>query len=166
MESVLILNANFEPLNVCNMRKAVCLMVMDKAQLVMNGRGEIRTIDRSFPRPSVIRLQNMVHRPRPKVKLTRKEIFRRDSYTCQYCGTTTGVLTIDHIIPRHLNGPHSWENVVTACSYCNHKKGGRTLEQSGMALLKVPQEPSASAIYLYNHYLSDNTEWEQFLAGW
>jgi 5-methylcytosine-specific restriction endonuclease McrA len=84
MESVLVLNANFEPLNVCNMHKAVCLMVMDKAQLVMNGRGEIRTIDRSFPRPSVIRLQNMVHRPRPKVKLTRKEIFRRDNYTCQF----------------------------------------------------------------------------------
>ncbi len=166
MESVLVLNANFEPLNVCNMRKAVCLMVMDKAQLVMNGRGEIHTIDRIFPRPSVIRLQSMIHRPRPKVKLTRREIFRRDGYTCQYCGTTSGVLTIDHVIPRHLDGPHCWDNVVTACSYCNHKKGGRTLEQSGMALLKLPEEPPASAIYIYHHYLSDNTEWVEFLTGW
>ena len=105
MESVLVLNANFEPLNVCNMRKAVCLMVMDKAQLVMNGRGVIHTIDRTFPRPSVIRLQSMIHRPRPRVKLTRKEVFRRDNFTCQYCGTTSGVLTIDHVLPRHLQRP-------------------------------------------------------------
>ena len=166
MESVLVLNANYEPLNVCNMRKAVCLMVMDKAQLVMNGRGEIHTVDRSFPRPSVIRLENMIHRPRPRVKLTRKEIFRRDNYTCQYCGSTTRTLTIDHVIPRHLDGPHSWENVVTACSHCNHEKGGRTLEQSGMLLHKIPVEPGASAIYLYNHYLKENREWEQFLQGW
>ena len=148
------------------MHKAVCLMVMDKAQLVMNGRGEIRTVDRSFPRPSVIRLENMVHRPHPRVKLTRKEIFRRDNYTCQYCGSTTRTLTIDHVLPRHLDGPHSWENVVTACSICNHEKGGRTLEQSGMVLRKKPVEPSASALYLYNHYLSENEEWEQFLQGW
>ena len=166
MESVLVLNANYEPLNVCNMHKAVCLMVMDKAQLVMNGRGVIRTVDRSFPRPSVIRLEYMIHRPRPKVKMTRKEIFRRDNYTCQYCGSTTRTLTIDHIQPRHLNGPHTWENVVTACSACNHEKGGRTLEQSGMILHKVPVEPTASALYLYNHYLSDNEEWGQFLQGW
>jgi len=166
MESVLVLNANYEPLNICNMHKAVCLMVMDKAQLVMNGRGEIRTVDRSFPRPSVIRLEYMIHRPRPKVKMTRKEIFRRDNYTCQYCGSSTRTLTIDHVVPRHLNGPHTWENVVTACSACNHEKGGRTLEQSGMVLHKKPVEPSASALYLYNHYLSENEEWVQFLQGW
>lgn len=166
MESVLVLNANYEPLNVCNIRKAVCLMVMDKAQLVMNGRGEIHTVDRSFPRPSVIRLETMVHRPRPRVKLTRKEIFRRDNYTCQYCGSTTRTLTIDHVQPRHLNGPHTWENVVTACACCNHEKGGRTLEQSGMILHKIPSEPPASALYIYHHYLSANEEWEQFLQGW
>jgi 5-methylcytosine-specific restriction endonuclease McrA len=166
MESVLVLNANYEPLNICNMHKAVCLMVMDKAQLVMNGRGEIRTVDRSYPRPSVIRLETMVHRPHPRVKLTRKEIFRRDNYTCQYCGSTTRTLTIDHVLPRHLDGPHNWENVVTACSICNHEKGGRTLEQSGMVLRKKPVEPSASALYLYNHYLPENQEWEQFLQGW
>ena len=166
MEPVLVLNANFEPLNVCNMHKAICLMVMEKASLVMNGRGEIRTIDRSFPRPSIIRLQKMVHRPRPRVKLTRKEIFRRDHFTCQYCGSSARVLTIDHIQPRHLSGPHVWGNVVTACNYCNHKKGGRTLEQSGMRLLSVPNPPPSSALYIYNHYLSENTDWEQFLQGW
>jgi len=166
MESVLVLNANFEPLNICNIRRAVCLMVVDKAALVMNGRGEIHTINRTFPRPSIIRLQNMIHRPHPKVKLTRKEIFRRDNYSCQYCGSSSRDLTIDHVEPRHLNGKHEWENVVTACAYCNHKKGGRTLEQARMVLLKIPEEPPSSAFYLYNHYLSVNAEWEPFLVGW
>ena len=166
MESVLVLNANFEPLNICNIRRAVCLMVVDKAALVMNGRGEIHTINRTFPRPSIIRLQHMIHRPHPKVKLTRKEIFRRDNYSCQYCGSSSRDMTIDHVEPRHLNGKHEWENVVTACAYCNHKKGGRTLEQARMVLLKIPEEPPSSAFYLYNHYLSVNAEWEPFLVGW
>lgn len=166
MEPVLVLNANYEPLNVCNMRRALCLMVLDKADLVENGRGEVHTISQTFPRPSIIRLLRMVHRPRPRVKLTRREIFRRDNYQCQYCGSFSKNLTIDHIVPKHLGGEHNWANVVTACSYCNHKKGGRTLKQSGMRLRKPTKEPPASAIYLYNHYLGENREWEPFLQGW
>jgi len=166
MEIVLVLNANYEPLNVCNMRRAICLMVMDKADLVENGRGEIHTISCSFPKPSIIRLQSMIHRPRSRVKLTRREIFRRDSYSCQYCGSSSRDLTVDHIVPKHLGGEHSWENVVTACSYCNHKKGGRTLDQAGMRLKKQVKEPPASAVYLYNHYLNENSDWEPFLVGW
>lgn len=166
MEIVLVLNANFEPLNVCNIRRAICLMVMDKANLVENGRGEIHTINCSFPKPSIIRLQRMIHRPRSSVKLTRREIFRRDSFTCQYCGSSSRDLTVDHIVPKHMGGEHSWENVVTACTYCNHKKGGRTLRQAGMHLKKLAKEPPASAMYLYNHYLNENSEWEPFLVGW
>ena len=105
---VLVLNANFEPIHVCNMRRAINLILADKAILVLNGRGEIHTVRRNFPRPSVIRLMNMIHRPRPQIKLTRREIFRRDAYTCQYCGKKTVDLTIDHVIPRHMGGPHSW----------------------------------------------------------
>ncbi|MGD0709502.1 MAG: HNH endonuclease, partial [Anaerolineaceae bacterium] len=102
METVLVLNANFEPINVCNMHRAIGMMLADKASLVLNGRGEIRTASQSFPRPSIIRLEKMVHRPRPAVRLTRREIFRRDNFTCQYCGKHTGSLTIDHIVPRHM----------------------------------------------------------------
>ena len=141
-------------------------MVMDKAALIENGRGVISTVSRTFPKPSIIRLQNMVHRPRPRVKLTRREIFRRDNYTCQYCGSSARDLTIDHVIPKHRGGDHIWTNVVSSCSYCNHKKGGRTLRQSGMRLKKPIKEPPASAMYLYNHYLNDNREWEPFLIGW
>lgn len=163
---VLVLNANFEPVNVCDMRRAIGLILAEKASLVLNGRGEIKTINHSFPRPSVIRLQNMVHRPRPQLKLTRREVFRRDNYTCQYCGKKTSDLTIDHVIPRHLGGVHTWTNVVAACAACNHHKGGRLLAEANMHLLRAPVEPPASARYIYGRHLNENAEWEAFLAGW
>jgi 5-methylcytosine-specific restriction endonuclease McrA len=165
-EPVLVLNANFEPINVCDLHRALGLILADKAMLVLNGRGEIHTSSRSYPRPSVIRLNLMVHRPRPVLKLTRREVFRRDSYICQYCGKHTLDLTIDHVIPRHLGGPHSWTNVVAACAQCNHRKGGRTLEESGMNLYRRPIEPPASPMYIFGRHLPDNSEWEQFLSGW
>lgn len=165
-EPVLVLNANFEPVNVCDMRRAIGLIMAEKASLVMNGRGMIKTIGQSFPRPSVIRLKNMITRPRPRVKLTRREVFRRDNYTCQYCGRRTNDLTIDHIIPRHLGGKHDWINVVAACPACNHRKGGRLLEEANMHPLHSASEPPTSAQYIFGRHLSENTEWESFLAGW
>lgn len=165
-EPVLVLNANFEPLNVCSIRRAIGLMITGKASLVLNGRGEIRTISQIFPRPSIIRLDKMVRRPRPKVRLTKREVLRRDEYTCQYCGIHTPYLTIDHIIPRRLGGVHSWENLVAACPTCNHRKGGRTPEQVSMHLLQIPLEPPASAEYLFGRHLSDNQDWLPFIKGW
>ena len=163
---VLVLNANFEPINVCDMRRAVGLILSDKADLVVNGRGEIHTINASFPRPSVIRLQKMINRPHQQLKLTRREVFRRDNHTCQYCGKRTNDLTIDHVVPRHLGGQHIWTNVVAACSACNHRKGGRLVEESNMRLLRMPAEPPSSAHYFFGFHLSDNAEWEIFLQGW
>lgn len=166
LEAVLVLNANFEPIHVCNMKRAVGLLLTEKADLVVNGRGEIHTASRTFPRPSIIRLQHMVHKPRAKVKLTRREVFRRDQFTCQYCGKHTLDLTIDHVVPKHLGGEHSWTNVVAACAACNHHKGGRTLLDAKMRLMHQPQEPPGSAYYLFNRHLTENAEWESFLAGW
>ena len=166
MEPVLVLNANFEPLNTCDIRRAIGLIILSKASLVENGRGVIQTVDCEYPRPSIIRLEKMVRRPRPQVKLTRREVFRRDQFTCQYCGRENHHLTIDHILPRHLGGNQSWENIVTACAACNHKKGGRTLQESGMQLRKQPISPPDSAIYLYQNFLSENKEWRKFLEGW
>lgn len=166
METVLVLNANFEPINVCNMHRALGLMLTEKATLVLDGRGTVRTSSTTFPRPSVIRLHKMIRRPRPTVRLTRREILRRDGYTCQYCGRQMPDLTIDHVIPRHMDGPHVWRNVVAACPACNHRKGGRKIEEAGMRLLHVPVEPPASAGYIFAHYLQENQEWGQFLNGW
>ena len=114
-EPVLVLNANFEPINVCSTRRAIGLILSGKADMVVNGRGHIHTVAQLLPRPSVIRLEMQVHRPRPHVKLTRREVFRRDNYTCQYCGRRDGGLTVDHVVPRHLGGAHTWTNVVAAC---------------------------------------------------
>lgn len=163
---VLVLNANFEPINVCNTRRAIGLILSGKAALVANGRGYIRTVSRNFPRPSVIRLEHMVSRARPKVKLTRKEVFRRDSFTCQYCGRHVTDLTIDHVFPRHLGGSHIWTNVVTACASCNHRKGARRLDEVHMSLLHPPKEPPASAYYIFGRHLSDNHEWEPWIKDW
>jgi 5-methylcytosine-specific restriction endonuclease McrA len=163
---VLVLNANFEPINVCDTRRAIGLILAEKASLVVNGRGEIQTVSRSFPRPSVIRLQKMISRPRPQLKLTRREVFRRDNYTCQYCGKRTSDLTIDHVVPRHMGGRHLWSNVVAACPACNHRKGGRLLEEAGMRLLRQPVEPPTSARYIFGRHLTENAEWETFLSGW
>ena len=163
---VLVLNANFEPINICNTRRAVGLILSGKAAMVMNGRGYIRTVSQSIPRPSVIRLEQMIHRPRPRLKLSRREIFRRDHHTCQYCGRHSSDLTLDHVLPKHLGGEHVWTNVVAACPACNHRKGGRRLEEVHMAPLQAPKEPPASAAYLFGHHLDANQEWEQFIHGW
>jgi 5-methylcytosine-specific restriction endonuclease McrA len=163
---VLVLNANFEPLNVCSLRRALGLMVGGKAELVLDGRGFVRTVRAFYPRPSIIRLGYMIRRPRPHVKLNKREIFRRDGHTCQYCGATVGHMTIDHVVPRRCGGEHTWANLVTACAACNTKKGGRRLEEAHMQLLRPPREPHASAFYLFGSYLNQNQEWVAFLEGW
>ena len=166
LEPVLVLNANFEPINICSTRRAMGLLLTGKAGMVVNGRGYIRTIKELSPRPSVIRLESQVHRPRPHVKLTRREVFRRDNYTCQYCGKHDGGLTVDHVLPRHLGGQHIWTNVVAACPSCNHRKGGRKLEESRMVLLHKPKEPPTNAFYIFGRHLTDNGEWEPYISGW
>jgi 5-methylcytosine-specific restriction endonuclease McrA len=165
-EPVLVLNANYEPLNICTTKRAVGLMMTGKAELLLNGRGAIRTASSSFPRPSIVRLSYMVHRPRPRVKLTKREIFRRDSYTCQYCGKKTTKLTIDHVMPRHRGGEHTWTNLVAACPACNRRKGGRTPREANMALRTPPGEPSASAEYLFGYLLDSYSEWTDYIQGW
>lgn len=163
---VLVLNANFEPLNVCSTRRALGLIISGKAEMLLNGRGSIQTVRSSYPRPSIIRLEYMIKRPRPRVRLSKREIFRRDHYTCQYCGTKGGRLTLDHIVPRHMGGEHSWENLVTACASCNLKKGGRSLAQAHMHLMKRPLEPRPTAHYLFGSHLGQNESWEPYLEGW
>jgi len=164
--AVLVLNANFEPLNVCDTRRAIGLILNGKAAMVTDGRGYIRTARASYPRPSVIKLEHMVRRPRPRVKLSKREVFRRDNYTCQYCGRQAGHLTIDHVIPRHRGGQHLWDNLVAACPACNRRKGGRTAAEANMHLRHRPSEPAPTAHYLFGRHLADNAEWQSYIEGW
>lgn len=165
-EPVLVLNGNYAPINICSTKRAMGLILVGKANLILDGRGVVRTVNQSFPKPSIIRLHRMVKRPRPKVKLTKKEIFRRDGHRCQYCGSRTLPLTVDHVLPQHMGGRSTWENLVTACARCNHRKGGQTLKQSGLTLRKAPAKPPGTATYLFRKYLNQYQDWKPFVEGW
>lgn len=160
---VLLLNQNYEPLNVCHARRALVLLIAGKAELLVNGRGRIRTASEVFDLPSVIRLMYHVRRPLPARRLTRREAFLRDGNRCQYCGVEAKTLTLDHVLPRVRGGKHTWDNVVAACSQCNHRKAYRTPAEAGMRLLKEPRPPVATVYSPFLHYLSARTEWRPFL---
>ena len=163
--AVLVLNQNYEPLNVCNARRAFILVDRGKAEILEHTEGVLRSAFQTFL-PSVIRLIYMIRRPRPQMRLTRREVFVRDRYTCQYCGKQTRDLTIDHVRPRHQGGHHSWENLVSACRSCNHRKAGRTPAEAHMRLLKEPRRPPASSFYVFHHYLENQHDWRKFIPGW
>ena len=162
---VLVLNQTYEPLNVCRVRRAVVLIYEKKAEMLENGSGFIHSVDREFPVPSVIRLSAMIRRPHRSIrKMTRMEIFKRDQYTCQYCGKITRNLTLDHVIPRYRDGQHTWENVVSACVPCNRRKAGRTPKEAGMKLIRRPSEPRVTGLfYIPAHYTNIRSEWQKYL---
>ena len=139
---VLVLNASDEPLNVCTVRRAVVLILKEKAELVERGERRLRSESCTFPRPVVIRLVTYVRIPRDSARrrITRRAVFARDSWTCQYCGTTSH-LTVDHVIPRSRGGPSSWDNIVTSCAPCNRRKGARTPVETGMHPRMKPRAP-------------------------
>jgi 5-methylcytosine-specific restriction endonuclease McrA len=163
---VLVINGNYEPLNVCSTKRAMGLILAGKATVVENGRGVIRTVSQVYERPSVVRLGYVVRRPRPRVRLSKREVLRRDGHRCQYCGREGGDLTVDHVVPRHRGGEHSWENLVAACPQCNRRKGGRTLQEARMTLEREPFEPRPTARYIFGSYLSRNGEWVKYIDGW
>lgn len=160
---VLVLNQNYEPLNVARVRRAVVLIMRGKAEMLENGTGWIHTSTSSIPSPSVIRLVYLVKRPRQQKKLSRYEVFQRDRYTCQYCGTETRDLTLDHVFPRHRGGRHVWENVVSACRRCNSRKAGHTPYEAGMKLIREPYAPHVSGYYVPYEYIKGHEGWRKFL---
>ena len=165
-QRALVLNQNYEPLNVCAVRRAFVLVYHGKAEVLQAADEAIHGISQDYPLPSVIRLHQPVSRPRPRVRLTRKEIFARDQQRCQYCGIEGVELTLDHVVPRYRGGPHEWENLVAACRACNHRKGGRTPAEARMRLLRKPSRPTATPAALFGHYLGSHREWLPFLLGW
>lgn len=165
-EPVLLLNVNFEPLHVCNTKRALALVLAGKAEILVNGRGYLRSSAAEFEIPSVIKLSAMIKRPRPRISLSKREILRRDNYTCQYCGRKSRHLTIDHVVPRHLGGPHSWDNLVAACPSCNRLKGGKLPDEISMRPYHPPIEPAPTAVYRFGSHLEDHQEWAEFIEGW
>ncbi|MCD6288856.1 MAG: HNH endonuclease [Anaerolineae bacterium] len=151
MQSVLVLNATYEPLSVVSLKRAVILLLKEKAEIVEAAEAVLRSERLTLPVPLVIRLVYYVRIPRRlSLPLTRRTVMARDRYTCQYCGAQPGKaeLTLDHVIPRSQGGETSWENVVTACRACNQRKGNRTPAQAGMKLLHKPRRPRYIALAL------------------
>lgn len=152
-KSVLVLNATFEPLSLVSVRRAVILVLREKAELVEATERMLKSTSRSLPEPLVIRLTRYVRLPHRNVPATRTAVMLRDAYTCQYCGQAPGrhELTVDHIVPRSRGGGHGWSNLVTACKLCNHKKGNLLPEEAQMKLRRKPFEPTYVALVLLSN---------------
>ena len=159
---VLVLNTTFLPINICSWRRAVVLLFKGKADGLENGNRSINS--GKYIIPLVIKLKEYVPLPYNGVVFTRKNVFLRDNYTCQYCGRT-GNLTIDHIIPRSKGGEDVWENVVTCCVRCNNKKGDRLPEEEGMKLLGTPYKPPSGLYLQITRQTSVPKSWFSYFFG-
>jgi 5-methylcytosine-specific restriction endonuclease McrA len=138
-----MLNASFEPLCVVSVRRAVVLVLKDKAVIVSRDDAELRSERLRFPVPTVIRLTHFVRVPyRSRVPLSRRAVFARDGQRCQYCSRPAE--NIDHVVPRSRGGEHSWENVVASCRPCNARKENRLLAETDLRLHRRPVAPHAT----------------------
>jgi len=140
MSKALVLNASYEPLCVVSARRALVLVLREKAELLHATDHEFHSERAALPEPSVIRLTYFVKVPfRARAALNRRAVFARDDHRCQYCGKAAE--NIDHVIPRSRGGPHSWENVVAACRPCNTRKEDRLVHETGLTLRRRPVAP-------------------------
>jgi 5-methylcytosine-specific restriction endonuclease McrA len=164
VQQVLVLNSSFEPLNVCSVRRAHVLVIKGKAEVLSQAARPLRSAERSFAWPLVVRLLNYVRVPRvAHRRISRRALFARDGWSCQYCGTT-GRLTLDHVIPRSRGGDSVWENVVASCAPCNLRKGDRLPEEAQMHPRVKPRPPApALFITLAASHIPDG--WQPYLAG-
>ena len=159
---VLLLNQNYEPMQICTARRAFVLLFQGKAEMIEKADGlKIHTVTKAFNLPSVVRLWHYKKIPQKKVMLTRKNIFSRDSNQCQYCGTQDN-LTLDHVVPKAKGGKSTWSNLITACKGCNTHKGDCLPEEIGLEIMNKPFKPSY-IIFLreYSGYAHD--EWHPYL---
>ncbi len=144
MEQVLLLNITYEPLRIINWKKAITLLCLGKVEVIEEYGRDIHSVSFTIKLPSVVRLLNLVRKPKSPVKFSRQNIYLRDKYRCQYCGLQhpTEELTYDHILPKSRGGRTEWENIVTCCVDCNRQKGGRTPGEARMNLVRKPTRPS------------------------
>lgn len=160
---MLLLNQSYEPLTLCTTKKALLLIFLHKAELVTNNpKLTVRTVNKSFPWPSVIRLKSYVSVPYKNINLTRKNILRRDNHKCVYCGRGDLAFTIDHVIPKSKGGKDTWENLVTACLPCNNKKGNRTPQEADLILKVKPYKPNF-IMFILNSVSRIDDNWRPYL---
>jgi 5-methylcytosine-specific restriction endonuclease McrA len=164
----LLLNFTYEPLGVIGWQRAITMLCLGKVEVVRSYATALRAVSWTVPMPAVVKLHRFVRRHRVRVALSRRNVFLRDDYRCQYCGLRFPAkeLTCDHVVPRAQGGGMSWENVVAACGPCNRRKGGRTPEQARMALRKQPRRPGEIAphVAIGAGGVSLPEPWREFLA--
>lgn len=162
---VLVLNSDYAPLNTCNLRRAISLVYLGKVDVLHIDDRQVRTLRGRVDTPSVIRLRTHIRRPMPELRLSRRSVLARDNYACQYCGQSGKDLTVDHIIPKRMGGPTTWENLVCCCKKCNTKKGDKTLLQIGYTLAREPRKPKYVPFISLTKYMSGsrNREWRDYL---
>lgn len=161
MSKALVLNATYEPLCVVPVRRAVVLVLKEKAEVLHTSDRVLHSESAEFAVPSVIRLTYFVKVPfRARVALNRRAVFARDNHRCQYCGQAAE--NIDHVIPRSRGGQHVWENVVAACRPCNSRKEDRLAHEVGLSLARRPVAPRELA-WLIIAVGSVHPHWEPYL---
>jgi 5-methylcytosine-specific restriction endonuclease McrA len=163
---VLVLNASYEPINVCAARRALVLVLKGVASAEEESLYSVHSSRRLLKLPSVIRLLEYRRIPHQTRSLSRKNILMRDRYTCQYCHRTlaSSELTLDHVIPRSRSGETAWENLVACCHHCNNVKGSRTPEEAGMKLMRPPRPFSLhTSRHLMRLLGKSDAQWRKYL---
>jgi 5-methylcytosine-specific restriction endonuclease McrA len=162
---VLVLNATYEPVNVCTVKRAVVLLLKEKAEMIEHGDRQLHSATSSMTRPMVIRLITYVRIPRDthRRKITRRAVFARDDWTCQYCGSRQQ-LTVDHVVPRSKGGGSTWDNIVASCAPCNRRKADHLPRQAGMRLLKTPKTPNPD-VFIQVASPTIPSAWKAYLAA-
>ena len=163
MTQSLVLNASYEPLCVVSSRRALMLIIDEKAELLHATERLFRAAHIAFAEPSVVRLWHYVKVPyQARISLNRRAVFARDDHRCQYCGASAE--NIDHVIPKSRGGAHSWENVVASCRPCTSRKRDRSQEESGMRLHRAPSAPRQRTWILVASG-AIRSDWEQYLIS-
>jgi len=165
--NTLVLSVGYEPIHVVSWRRAFTMVFTDRAMIVEEYDHVLRSPARAFKAPSVIRLLSSVKRYRPKVRKSKRAIFERDDFTCQYCGKSLPLeeLTVDHVVPKSKGGGADWSNSVTACKCCNNKKGNRTPLDADMSLIRQPGVPRTEPYLLIRRTLGNriSAQWIPYL---
>ncbi len=163
---VLVLNASYEPINICAARRAIVLVLKGIARTEEEDGFYLHAMSLTMRLPSVIRLLEYRRIPHQTRALSRKNILLRDRNACQYCGSVlhSSELTLDHVVPRSRGGMSSWENLVACCHSCNRHKGNQLAAETGMKLLR---EPRAFNLHTSRHIMRligrSDEKWRKYL---
>ena len=166
MTHVLLLNATYEPLRVITWQRAIRLLTLGKVEVLEETDREIRSVSFVIRLPSVVRLLRLIRPRRQPIKFSRQNIYLRDAFRCQYCGTrvSSQELNLDHVIPRSLGGKTTWENIVTCCIPCNVRKGGNTPEAVRLRLIQRPVKPDhLPGVAITIHLKNTPDSWRDYL---